>query len=189
MLNRYYGVKEDGTIKVRGIEVRRRDTPKFVYDAQMDIIRVLATANNSRAFMEKIPDALRVVEEYRRKLLDGEVSIWDLIVTKRLSKNVEGYRQKVSQVIAAEQLLNEGVEISAGRSVSFLFTSAESKRYERRVRAEELVEEDMNSDVKKYLLLLYSAASNILSPFGYSAKDIYDSVRGYQLAKLTSFQP
>jgi len=111
----------------------------------------------------------------------------DLIVTKRLSKDIEDYKQKVSQVIAAEQLLKEGVEVSAGKNVSFLFTSAKSKRYERRVKAEELIEEENNSDVKKYLLLLYSAASNILSPFGYLTKEIYDSVRGFQHTKLTSF--
>ncbi len=184
VLNRYYGVKEDGRIKVRGLEVRRRDTPKFVYDAQMKMIRVFATASDSKAFVEKIPEALKVVKEYRRKLIDGEVPVWDLIVTKRLSKNLEDYTQKVSQVIAAEQLLKEGVEISAGKKVRFLFMSAENKRYERRVRAEELIEENMNSDVKKYLLLLYSAASNILSPFGFSEKDVYDSVRGYQRTKL-----
>ncbi len=187
VLNRYYGVKEDGRIKVRGLEVRRRDTPKFVYDAQMEMIRALATACDSKTFIEKIPEALKVVKDYRRKLIDGEVPVWDLIVTKRLSKNLEDYTQKVSQVIAAEQLLKEGVEISAGKKVRFLFTSAENKRYERRVRAEELIEENTNSDVKKYLLLLYSAASNILSPFGYSEKEVYDSVRGYQCTKLTSF--
>lgn len=187
VLNRYYGVKEDGGIKVRGLEVRRRDTPKFVYDAQMEMIRVLATASNSKAFIEKIPDALNVVRECRKRLIDGEVSIWDLIIAKRLSKNLESYKQRVSQVIAAEQLLKEGVEVSAGKSVRFLFTSAKNKRYERRVRAEELIEGNMSSDVKRYLLLLYSAASNLLSPFGYSAKDIYDSVRGYECTKLTSF--
>ena len=187
VLNRYYGVKEDGRIKVRGIDARRRDTPKYVYDAQMEMIKVLATANDSATFAQKIPDALKVVKEYRRKLLDGEVPIWDLIVTKRLSKNPEDYTQKVSQVIAAEQLLKEGFKVPAGKKVRFLFTSAENKRYNRRVKAEELIEDDTNSDVKKYLLLLYSAASNILSPSGYSAKDIYDAIRGYQYTKLTSF--
>ena len=187
VLNRYYGIKEDGKIKVRGLEVRRRDTPKFVYDAQMEMIKVLATANDSKVFVEKIPETLKVVKEYRKKLIDGEVPIRDLIVTKRLSKNLENYKQKVSQVIAAEQLLKEGVEVSAGKSVRFLFTSAENKRYERRVRAEELIGKGANSDVRKYLLLLYSAASNILSPFGYSTKDVHDSVRGFQRTKLTSF--
>ena len=48
----------------------------------------------------------------------------------------------------------------------------------------ELIEEGTNPDVKKYLLLLYSAASNTLSPFGYSPKSVYDYIRGYRHAKL-----
>jgi len=189
VLNRYYGVKEDGRIKVRGLEVRRRDTPKFVYDAQMEMIKALAAAEDSKGVIAKIPDALNVVKEYRSRLLSGEVSIWDLVVTKRLSKNLEDYKQRVSQVITAEQLLKEGVEVSAGKNVRFVFTSAENKRYNRRVRAEELIEEGTNSDVRKYLLLLYSAASNILSSFNYSTKDVYDAIRGYQPTKLTYFLP
>ncbi len=184
VLNRYYGVKEDGEVKVRGLEVRRRDTPRFVYDMQMEMIKVLAAADDSRAFVGKIPDALKVVGDYRRKLIEGDVSIWDLIVTKHLSKNLDDYKQRVSQVIAAEQLLKEGAEVSAGKNISFLFTSAENKRYERRVKAKELIEDWTNSDVRKYLLLLYSAASNLLSPFGYSAKDIHDSARGFRCTKL-----
>jgi DNA polymerase I len=184
VLNRYYGVKEDGNIKVRGLEIRRRDTPKFVYDAQMEMIKALASAGDSGAFVERIPDALKVVREYRERLLDGEVSVWDLVVTKRLSKDLGDYRQRVSQVIAGEQLVKEGFEVSAGKSVRFLFTSAKNKRYNRRVKARELIEEGSNPDVRKYLLLLYSAASNLLSPFGYSPKNVYDYVRGYQCTRL-----
>jgi DNA polymerase elongation subunit (family B) len=184
VLNRYYGVKEDGSIKVRGLEVRRRDTPNFVYDAQMEMIKALAVAEDSKGFVDKIPDALKVVKEYKRKLLDGEVPIWDLIVTKRLSKDLEEYTQKVSQMIAGEQLKKEGFEVSAGKSVKFLFTSSKNKRYRRRVKAKELIKERTNPDVKKYLLLLYSAASNLLSPLGYTPERVNDYVRGYQFAKL-----
>jgi len=185
VLNRYYGVMENGKIKVRGIEARRRDTPKFVYDAQMEMIKVLASANNSREFIEKIPAALKVVAEYRRRLLAGEISIWDLIVTKHLSKHPRNYKQRVSQVIAAEQLMKEGVDVAAGKNVRFLFTSAENRRYERRVKAEELIEENTSSDMKKYLLLLYGAAANLLSTFGYSTKAVHDAIRGYKHTELT----
>jgi DNA polymerase-2 len=178
---------ENGKIKVRGIEARRRDTPKFVYDAQMEMIEILASASNSQQFVDKIPLALKVVAEYRQRLLAGEIPLWDLIITKHLSKDPENYKQKVSQVIAAEQLMKEGVEVSAGKNVRFLFTSAENRRYERRVKAEELIEEKTSSDMKKYLLLLYEAAANLLSPLGYSAKAVYDEIRGYQHTILTSF--
>ncbi len=177
-LNRYYGVMENGKVKLRGIEVRRRDTPRFVYDAQLKMINVLSTANDSKEFMTKIPEALEVIKEYRRKLLDGEVPVWDLIVTRHLSKNPKKYKQRVSQVIAAEQLIKEGAEVHAGKNIRFLFIDSENKHHDRRVKAEQLIEKGMNTDTKKYLLLLYAAAATILSFAGYTTQSIHDSVRG-----------
>jgi DNA polymerase-2 len=184
VLNRYYGAMEGGKIKVRGLDVRRRDTPPFVCDAQNKMLKVLAEAKNSKHFLEKIPDALKVLREYREKLLAGDVSIWDLIVTKHLSKDPKMYKQMVSQVIAAKQLMKQGAEIAGGKNVKFLFTSAENRHYERRVVAEELIEKNTNSDVKKYLLLLYASAANMFSPFGYSAKTVYDGIKGHKQTKL-----
>jgi DNA polymerase elongation subunit (family B) len=184
VLNRYYGVMENGKIKVRGLEVRRRDTPPFVYDAQTRMLQVLAEAKNSKEFLEKIPDALKVLRDYREKLLNGDVSPWDLIITKHLSKEPKNYKQMVSQVIAAKQLIKEGAEVQAGKNVKFLFTSAENKHYERRVKAEELIEKNTNTDIKKYLLLLYTSAASMFSPFGYSTKTVYDEVRGHRQIRL-----
>ncbi len=180
VLNRYYGTMENGKVKVRGIELRRRDTPPFVHEAQAKVLEILAEAGNSREFVKRIPEALKVIREYRKKLLDGEIPIWDLIITKHLSKHPKDYRQMVSQVIAAKQLINKGAEVAAGKNIRFLFTSADNKRYERRVTAEEFIEKNTNSDVKKYLMLLYASAANMFSPFGYSTRRVYDEVRGYR---------
>jgi DNA polymerase elongation subunit (family B) len=187
VLNRYFGVMESGKVKVRGIEVRRRDTPRFVFNAQTEMIRVLAEAGNSREFMERIPEALKVVKIYRQRLLDGEVPVWDLIVTKHLSKQPGKYKQHVSQVIAAEQLSREGAEVPAGRNVRFLFTDAANKRFERRVRAEQLIEEGENPDVKRYLLLLYASAVGLLGFAGYTTESVYDAVRGYGKKTLMEY--
>jgi DNA polymerase-2 len=188
VLNRYYGVMENGKIKIRGLEIRRRDTPRFVYDAQKEMIEVLSSANNSKQFFEKILEALEIVRVYRQKLLSGEIPIWNLVVTKHLSKNPKRYKQRVSQVIAAEQLIREGAEIHAGKNIRFLFTDAENKKHERRVIAEQLMEINTNPDIRKYLLLLYSAASSLLSISGYTTKSIYDAVRGYSHKSLTDYQ-
>jgi DNA polymerase elongation subunit (family B) len=184
VLNRYYGVTENGKIKIRGIDARRRDTPKFVYDAQMEMINMLASANNSREFREKVPEALKVVREYKRKLLEGEVAVWDLIITKHLSKPIDKYKQRVGQAIAAEQLEREGAKVHAGKNIKFLLTSTDNRHYERRVKAQELIEKNTNPDIKRYLLLLYVSAANILSSLSYTAKDVYDSTRGYQQTAL-----
>jgi DNA polymerase elongation subunit (family B) len=187
VLNRYYGVMESGKVKVRGIEIRRRDTPRFVFDAQMEMINILAKADSAREFYDRIPEALRVVKDYRRKLLDGEVPIGDLIVTKHLSKNPKKYKQHVSQVIAAEQLIKEGADVHAGKNVRFLFTDAENERHDRRVKAEQLIERGVNADTKKYLFLLYDSAATLLGFAGFTPKTVHEAVRNYKHKSLTEF--
>jgi DNA polymerase elongation subunit (family B) len=187
VLNRYFGVMDNGNLKVRGLEVRRSDTPRFIYNLQTEMISVLASANNAAEFAQKIPDTLRVVKDYREKLIHGDVPVWDLIITKHLSKNPKHYRQHVSQLIAAEQLVKEGVEVHAGNNLAFVFTDAENKRYHRRVLAEQLIEKGAHADTKKYLLLLYASAANLLSFKGYTAKSIRDAVNGQSVTNLSKF--
>jgi DNA polymerase-2 len=187
VLNRYYGVMERGKLKVRGLEVRKHDMPRFVFNAQMEMINVFSAANNSEEFMQKIPDALDVIKAHRKKLLDGDVPIGDLIISKHLSKNPKHYKQHVSQVIAAEQLIKEGSEVHAGNSVKFVFTHSEDRRYERRVKAAQLIEEATSPDFNKYLFFLYSSAANLLSFAGYTTKSIQETLTGQNQKNLSNY--
>jgi DNA polymerase elongation subunit (family B) len=173
VLNRYYGVFENGKIKVRGIEARRRDTPNFIRNAQIDMIRVLAKAHDSKEFFSRIPEALKVLKVYADKLLNREVSLEDLLITKQLSMDPYNYVHTVFQAIAAMQLVRAGLDISAGQTVRYLITNASSEKPNRRVKVAELIDDNTNYDVQKYLELLLDAAANILSPFGYSREEMY----------------
>ena len=184
VLNRYFGVMENGNVKIRGLEIRRSDTPGFIFDAQTEMINALKPANNTAELYQKLPDALNVLKNYRQRLLNGEVSISDLIVTKHMSKQPEKYRQQVSQVIVAKQLSKQGLEVPAGNSVKFLFTNAEHKRSERRVKALQLIEKNVTPDTKKYLLMLYSSAGNILSFAGYTPQKIFEAVKNQHQTNL-----
>jgi DNA polymerase I len=174
VLNRYYGVFDSGKIKVRGIEARRADTPKFIHDAQMDMIKVLARARNSKEFMDKIHDALDILIEYSRRLVEGKVPTNDLLIAKRLSLHPSKYAHNVLQAIAAKQLAKEGVEVSAGQTVQYLITNSESKSMPTRVKPALLLDTKVHYDSKKYLYLLLSSAANILSQFGYTLDVLYD---------------
>ncbi len=153
----------------------------------MEMINIFSTANNAREFREKIPQALNVVKAYRKKMLNGEIHIEDLIISKRLSKNPKHYKQHVSQVIAAEQLVKEGAEVNAGKNVHFVFTDSTHKRFERRVRAEQLLDKGINPDERKYLQLLYASAASLLSFSKYSSKSVYDTIMGYEDRNICDF--
>lgn len=176
VLNRYYGVFESGKIKVRGIEAVRRDTPAFIRKAQMDMIRILAKARNSKAFMERIPDAIEVLKGYVERLRKRSVDVQDLIIAKQLSMHPDRYTHDVFQAIAAKQLMKEGIEVSGGQTVRYLITDAENKRSGKRVRAAELINAETRFDAEKYVDMLILAGANILSPFRYNEELLKDHV-------------
>ena len=176
VLNRYYGVFEDGEVKIGEIEARKRDTPEFVRRAQLDMINALAQARNSKEFLERIPRAINVLKKYALALVERKVPLEQLLITKQISFDPSEYMHDVYQAIAAKQLLAAGVDISAGQVIRYLITDAENRRANRRVRAAELIDRNTNYDVKKYLELLFGAAANMLSPFGYTAENIRDLV-------------
>ncbi|MBS7614738.1 hypothetical protein KEJ18_03285 [Candidatus Bathyarchaeota archaeon] len=72
VLNRFYGVFQDGKIKARGIEVRRRDAPNIVNCFQAEILQEMAKARNSEEFIQRIPYAFRLLRRYADKILSKE---------------------------------------------------------------------------------------------------------------------
>ena len=57
----------------------------------------------------------------------------------------------------------------------FVFTSAENKRHDRRVKAKQLIDETTNPDKRKYLKILYESSANLLSFAGIQQK-VYEAV-------------
>ena len=176
VLNRYYGVFESGKIKVRGIEAVRRDTPPFIRDAQMDMIKVLAKAPNVEAFRHRISDSVEVLRGYVEKLMKEDVDRGDLIIAKQLSKHPSKYIHDVLQAIAAKQLIKAGMEVSAGQTVRYLIMDAQNKEAGKRVKAAELIDDGTPFDGRKYVDMLILAATNILSLFGYTEERLKDEI-------------
>ena len=168
VLNRYYGVFENGEVKMRGIEARRGDTPRFLYKAQMEMIKKLAEANSLESFKAKIAEALHVLGDYADELIDGHVDVEELLVTKRLSKTPSDYNHDVFQAVAAKQLEKAGFEVHAGQTVQYLIVNASSRRANGRVVAAQLLKPSTRYDVKEYLQLLISAGETLLGVFGYT---------------------
>jgi len=176
VLNRYYGVFESGKIKVRGIEAVRRDTPPFIRDAQMDMIKVLAKAPNIEAFRHRISNSVEVLRGYVEKLMKGDVDRGDLFIAKQLSMRPNRYVHNVFQAIAAKQLIKASMEVSAGQTVRYLIIDAQNKRPNSRVVAAELINDDTPFDIERYRNMLILAGANILSQFGLTEERLRDHI-------------
>jgi DNA polymerase I len=167
VLNRYYGVFEDGTLKVRGIDLRRHDTPEIVRKCQADMLSILSHANNSGEFRALVPRALSVMKHYISLLRSGSVPVKDLVIEKRLSKVPSDYTNLVPQAIAARHLVKEGSDIHAGQNISFVISNSDSKIADNRALPVELADDTMPYDAAAYSELILSSAMNLLLPFGF----------------------
>ena len=172
VLNRYYGIFQDRTLKVRGIDVRRHDTPEIVQTCQKEMLGLLKEADNSKEFLALIPQVLNILREYASKLRGGTVPIEELIITKNLSKMPNEYTHRVPQATAAQYLIDEGGRVHAGQQVSYVLTIDTSTIPESQALPPELADDDTVYDPERYVDLLVSSTANLLLPFGYDIKSL-----------------
>ena len=166
-LSHYWGIKVDGEKKVRGIEVRRRDIPKIIKDAQYAFIDVFKGASSVGEFLERIPKAKELLYEYVERIENGSVSRDELSIRQRISRKPSHYKVNSYQAIAARQLERSGVVVSAGKNVRYIILNADANPNfpEKKVILSDLYDEKKHQyDKKKYIELLKRAFENIF-PF------------------------
>jgi DNA polymerase elongation subunit (family B) len=173
---RYVGVYDNGEMKVRGLEVRRRDTTKYVRKMQNEMLGVLAKARTIAEMKDLLPEALDVVKKYVEELRGGNVSPFDLVIRRHISKDPYEYANRNINAIVSQTLAESGVQLSAGESVEYIITDASGKRDPQKAKPLALYALDDGYDVKKYSELICDAAETVLGPFGYSAERLRDMV-------------
>ncbi|KXH70894.1 MAG: hypothetical protein AM326_12210 [Candidatus Thorarchaeota archaeon SMTZ-45] len=161
-LNRYYGVYRNGGIKTRGIETRRRDTCLYVGDCQKEMIKTLSRGRDKAGFLEQIPSAYMVCQEYINRLHDDDVDLRDLILNSTLTRNPHEYRATSRAAVVAQQLVKAGRELHAGQKVRYVMTSADSENPIRRVCALELFDESTRYDPIAYAKLCERAFESLV---------------------------
>jgi DNA polymerase II len=117
--NRYFGVFQNGEIKARGIAVRRRDTCLFVAEIQWGILEILAQADDPA---EMLPKTQVYLKKQIRNLKRGKVQLEKLLVSQKLSKELDAYKTPSPAARAARQLQESGKNIAPGQSMRFVYT-------------------------------------------------------------------
>ncbi len=175
--NRYLGVFRSGKTKIRGLEVRRSDTPVFIKEAQDRMIEVLRQAKNIPELKSKIPDILNILTEYRLKLQEGRVSLRDLVITRNLSQDPLSYEKATLSAVVAQELVARGIKLDPGESIQYIITNNKDKDPASRARAFATITADYSYDKEKYTELLLKATESLLSLFGYDAKQLERTTR------------
>ncbi|GIV65312.1 MAG: hypothetical protein KatS3mg046_572 [Bellilinea sp.] len=148
--NRYFGVFEDGTLKYRGIALRRHDTCPYVAQTQLDILTCLAQADDPR---EQWKEAWELVNQRVRSLQRRQAAIEGLQMAVKLSRDPQAFHRPSAAAQAARQLQAEGVAVRAGMRLFFWYTR-------QGVRITPPNADDLDWD--RYARLVFRAAAEIL---------------------------
>jgi DNA polymerase elongation subunit (family B) len=112
-------------------------------------------------------NALTYITHSIDKLMNGEVQITDLVVSKLLRQNIEKYRSLFPHVAAAIRLNVSGVIANRGDSIQYVYTDSNHTDPLYRITPTKLVSSE-NYDKEKYLEMLLDSAEAVLSVFGFS---------------------
>lgn len=163
-LNRYWGVKPNGKIKVRGLELRRHDSPPLVKSFQHSVITAISTSKyrlDTRNLMQKT--ILPLVSEYFEKLDAEQVSEDELAITIRLTRHPDEYKVNNYQAIAARHLLQHGLYLGPGQKISFIITNDKAENpMEKSLPLQIYRKSEASYDIIKYRELIIRALNNLL---------------------------
>jgi DNA polymerase-2 len=158
---RYYGVFDDGRLKLRGLACRRSDTPQFIKDVQWELLEIVAKAKTLGERFNLLDEAAAALRKRMGELERGEVDPQKLLVKRTLTKEIDDYTVDTRTVIAARQLKSAGVKVRPGERVRYVITNARAKDRSKRVKAEE-VASGSAYDVEEYIKLLEIAATEVI---------------------------
>lgn len=163
--NRFFGLQSDaqGEYKVRGLALRRGDTPVFIANTQREILQLLAKEKDPAKLANIFPEVLNILQKKISVLDRRAVPMQDLLITQTLSRELSSYRVLSPAARAARQLQTAGKNIRMGQRIHFLYT-----RTKQGVCAWDLPEplDPAWVDIARYKELLFRAAHEVLQPMG-----------------------
>ena len=161
VVRRYYGKLTNGHLFYRGIELRRHDTPSYIKDMQTRIIEALfKTDDPENVIKEGVTQALEIANCAMRDVQRGRVNPRELVISKRLRKDLSEYRTHQPHIVAAMLGAEEG-----GDSNYLLLNTKRKNPYLRVMPASLLNGSHRRYDRKKYTEMTQRAAWNLLRPF------------------------
>jgi DNA polymerase elongation subunit (family B) len=125
---------------------------------------------DGRNLISLLPKAIDMMRRNIEVLYQGKVSPSDLIVTRRLSREVDDFKGNSESASAAKQLLAHHRAVQVGQKLEYIYVC--DKKPGVRVVDHRHWPEDQMIDKRRYCELLMRAIYQLLSPLGIQEKDM-----------------
>lgn len=165
--NRYAGLYRHGELKIRGIESRRHDTPKFIKNMQAAMLSRMNVARNTEEVEAMVPDLLDIAGGYVSLLRSGRANPMDLVLRRRITKEPEEYTNNSISAVVSKMVDAMGIHLAAGESIEFIILDQSGKKKPEKAKPIALYAFEDGYDIEKYTELVLKAIETLLLPFGY----------------------
>ncbi|MGA7159474.1 MAG: DNA polymerase domain-containing protein [Bacteroidota bacterium] len=170
--NRYVGWYQNGDMKMRGIEARRHDTPKFIKAMQIAMLEKMGTARRVEELRTMLPDVLEIVRDFISILRSGKANPMELVLRRHITKEAEEYTNNSISAAVSKLVEGMGIHLSAGESIEFIILDQSGKHKPEKAKPLALYAFEDGYDIDTYTEFALKAAATLLEPFGYSFEEL-----------------
>ncbi|MBM2846085.1 MAG: polB, partial [Bacteroidetes bacterium] len=174
--NRYVGWYRHNEVKIRGIEARRRDTPKFIKTMQTAMLNRMSGALNVEEVRALAPDLLEIVRSAVAVLRSGKANPMELVLRRHITKEADEYTNSSLSAVVAKLVQEMGVPLAAGESIEFIILDQSGKKKPEKAKPLALYAFEDGYDIEQYTEFTLKAAETLLFPFGYDVQALKDEL-------------
>jgi DNA polymerase-2 len=174
--NRYVGWYENNEIKIRGIEMRRRDTPVFIKRMQGEMLKILGEAKNTEQIERLVPATLAKAGEFVADLRAGRADPLELVIRRHLTREANEYTTNTANATATKALDEAGIHLQPGEMVDYVIVDMSGKKKPMKAIPVALYAFDEGYDIEAYTEMALKAVETLLLPFGYNVETLREKL-------------
>ncbi len=97
--SKYYGLKDDGSLKIKGINAVRKNVPDIIKEAELNALEILKNAKNEKEFFELLSKAREEYNKIREELINNDIKEELLIINKSVNSIKDTQQIKASSYL------------------------------------------------------------------------------------------
>ena len=161
---RYAMTDDEGRMVVKGLEFVRRDWAALAKRTQEEVLKAILRDGSP----EK---AAEIIRKTTRDVLEGRVSLDDLVIYTQLKMPIESYKAIGPHVVAAKRLRELGYEVEPGMMIAYIEVKGPGSISDRAVPVEDFKGKEYDPDYYVEHQVL-PAVMRIMEVLGYKEEDL-----------------
>ncbi len=161
---KYTLLREDGTLKIRGFEVVRRNWSAIAKETQQRIFEIILKEQNPAKALEFVK---AIIADLKAK----KISLDKVVIHTQLQKEIGQYASTGPHVAVAKRMKQQGLAVGPGSLISYVVTSGDDTIGNRAKLPAEVTQNDYDAEYYIHHQVI-PAVDRIFAVLGYDIEDM-----------------